>query len=769
MAGEMVEDSGETKTEIKVDEASNAGSDVEFDKVTAKADKNLLVGSNDDALIGQNIAGITVGDKVENGFAVGKLDLGADSDGIIITNDKEVTLGGSAGGSVVTVDGADKDVKVVLGTDAGIGNLNIGNSLATAATQYTLNGEVIVNKDSNLNVTGQAKITKSLTLNDSMVNVIAGALATKELNVAGDSILFGEVNAEKLDVTSNGLLGVGDDKDAGSLTVDKAALKGGMIFLDPAWKDGATISDASGMAVKNITAADGAYVVGRNSVLSLGADLTTAKAAFAKSEQTWGENAISAAAYIDSTLDVTNGSLTVDGSLETAPTTNPANGSVKLADKSMLMVNGSAINETTAALTGVSSAEIAASSKLYIDNAEKDKTYKIIDGAAAGWSVDNIISNNKLLNFTVNADNTVSTTSQSVKDAYGSAVFAADVYDAAVLAGEAAADFVAKATDEHVNASEAAQVSALNSVAALSELAGVEHGTYAASNLFTDAVAEHMSLAGEKDHDSDIWAKYIHSKDKVDGLEVAGMASKYDATYNGIVVGADLYKNSKAAAGVALTYVDGSIKGNTLAANTKNDATYYGASIYGAIQNDDSAVIGDISYLHGKNDITQHNSGSTLTADAKSDAFSVGVRAEKSLKAGVGRFVPYAGLRYMHLGTGNYTNSIGMSYDGDDMNLWLLPVGVKYSADVKAGSWTIRPIAEVGYVWNMGDRDATQTVSLNGAGNGFGFDVADSGSYIGRFVIEAEKANVTYGLGYEYQKGDSVKTNKWMANLNWSF
>lgn len=65
--------------------------------------------------------------------------------------------------------------------------------------------------------------------------------------------------------------------------------------------------------------------------------------------------------------------------------------------------------------------------------------------------------------------------------------------------------------------------------------------------------------------------------------------------------------------------------------------------------------------------------------------------------------------------------------------------------------------------------DATQTVSLNGASNGFGYDVADNGSYIGRFVVEAEKANVTYGLDYEYQKGDSVKANKWMANVNWSF
>ena len=456
--------------------------------------------------------------------------------------------------------------------------------------------------------------------------------------------------------------------------------------------------------------------------------------------------------------------------MTTALTTVPANGSVKFADNSMLMVNASKISDTQAAITGVATADISANSKLYIDNAEKDKTYKIIDGTVANWNVDNILSNNKLLKFTVDTDaNTVTTTSQSVKAAYGDAVIAGDVYDAAVLVGGAAADFVAKAADEHVNADTATQVSAFNSAAALSELAGVEHGTYAASNLFTDAISEHMSLTNEKDHDSDIWAKYIHSKENVDGLAVAGADSKYDVNYNGIVVGADLYKNGKATIGAALSYVDGSVKGNTLAARTENDATYYGVSIYGGIQNEDSSVICDISYLHGKNDITQRNSGTTLTADAKSDAFSIGVRAEKSLKAGVGKFVPYAGIRYMHLGTGNYNNSIGMSYDGDDMNLWLLPVGVKYSADVKAGSWTIRPIAEIGYVWNMGDRDATQTVSLNGASNGFGYDVADNGSYIGCFVVEAEKANVTYGLGYEYQKGDSVKANKWMANVNWSF
>lgn len=778
MSGELVkEETGEVKTEISVGEAADKfGSDTELDKVTAKAENNLLVGSKDSSLAGKDIAGVNVKDQVENGFAVGKLDLGAGSNGVVITNDKEVTLGGSQGGSVITVAGADANVKVVVGTDeAGTakatGKLNIGNALATENTNYKLNGDVVVNKDSHFNISGQTEITDSVSLNDANINVNKGALKTADLNVTGNSQLLGAVNANKLNAVAGASLAIGNNNGAGKLTVETADLNGSMIFLDPAWNISTGIEGASGLAVKDVTGGlNGAYVAGQNSKLSFGADLAAADAAFARSGETWSNSGVTAGAYVDSTVDVANGSITVDGSLTTALTTVPANGSVKFADNSMLMVNASKISATQAAITGVATADISANSKLYIDNAEKDKTYKIIDGTVANWNVDNILSNNKLLKFTVDTDaNTVTTTSQSVKAAYGDAVIAGDVYDAAVLVGGAAADFVAKAADEHVNADTATQVSAFNSAAALSELAGVEHGTYAASNLFTDAISEHMSLTNEKDHDSDIWAKYIHSKENVDGLAVAGADSKYDVNYNGIVVGADLYKNGKATIGAALSYVDGSVKGNTLAARTENDATYYGASIYGGIQNEDSSVIGDISYLHGKNDITQRNSGTALTADAKSDAFSIGVRAEKSLKAGVGKFVPYAGIRYMHLGTGNYNNSIGMSYDGDDMNLWLLPVGVKYSADVKAGGWTIRPIAEVGYVWNMGDRDATQTVSLNGASNGFGYDVADNGSYIGRFVVEAEKANVTYGLGYEYQKGDSVKANKWMANVNWSF
>lgn len=777
MKGDLVkENTGEIQTKIPVSEVSEKfGSNIELDKVTAEAGGNLLVGSK--TLPDKFIEGVNVKTQVENGFSVGNLNLGADSNGVVITNGQEVTLGGSQGGNIITVAGTDSKVKVIIGTDqAGTekatGKLNIGNSLANERTPYHLDGEVIVNKDSQLNISGQTNVTDGMTLNDGILQVKNGALKTKALNVNGKAKLMGAVNTETLTAKDKTVLTIGDKDSDGMLIVNKAELNGGMLFLDPVWKGDDLISNASGVAVKNAATLDGAYVAGQNSKIAFGADLTAADNAFKRSGEKWGNDGITAAAYIASPVDVTKGSIMVDGSQTTAPGALPA-GSVKFADKSLLMVDASAVMGNKAAINGVKSAKIADASKLYLDNAKKGETYKILAGSTQGWKAENILSNNKLLTFEIKdaTDNEydVITDSKSVKDAYGDQLIAGNVYDAALANGGVAADFINRASDDHYNADDAAKISALNSAAALNELAGVEHGAYAVNNLFTNAIADHMSLANERTHDKDIWAKYIHSKENIDGLAIADMGSKYDSTYNGVIVGADLYKKGKAVIGAAFSYVDGDTDGNTIAARTENDTKYYGGSIYGGIQDNTSLLMGDISYLHGKNDIDQYNSGMDLTADVKTNVFSLGMRAEKSFKAGAGKFVPYTGIRYMHLSTGDYTNSLGMHYDTDDMDLWLLPVGIKYSAEIKNGSWTIRPLADVGYIWNLGDRDGTQTVSINGISNGFGYDVTDTGSYIARLAVEAEKGSITYGLGYGYQKGDSVKDNQWMASVNWKF
>lgn len=772
MTGDVI---GAVDNKVSVDEVAsvtgdNAGTNVALDKVTAEADKNLIVGianAPTDA-----VENIQIEDAVATGFAVGTLNMTAGSTGVVITNNQEVTLGGTAGGTIVTVDGKDEEVKIVVGTtdkvDGAVttsGTLNIGNKLVNETTNaLTVKGEVVVNKESELNVRGNTEVTKELTVKGGTVNITNGSLTTT-------------VVAE-----NDSLINVGDNSAAGMLKSTDTKLNGSKLLLDPAWKDGASIETASKAGIEFASDAggvDGLLTIGQNSVLSEGTtDTSKAEAAFAKSGLTWGKDGITAALYIEKNMNLaSNGGIKVDGTItkdNVATGGYAETGKVEFGANSLLMVNGAEIIGNNAAITGVTNVIVADSSKLYIDGAVDNGIYNIIgDFETAGWNAENILSDNALIKFEDNKTDgkfDVIASLQSTDKVYGGAVVIGDVVDAAMQGKDSSTkNFFKAAVNINNNATTVAQVDALNASANIGELGGSSRNTYVASNLLTDAVAEHMSLANEKDHDQDIWAHYVHSKENVDGLALGGMTANYDTQYNGIVVGADLYKNGKGTIGTALTYIDGSTTGSSLASSTKNDATYYGMSIYGGVVNEDSAVIGDISYLHGKNDITQRNSGATLTAEPETDAFSIGVKAEKSFKAGNGKIVPYAGLRYMHLGTGNYANSISMNYDVDDANLFLLPIGVKYSTTHKTAGWTLRPIVEVGYVWTMGDRDIDQTVSLNGASNGFGFNIADSGAYIGRFAVEAEKANVTYGLGYEYQKGDSTKYNKWMANVNWKF
>lgn len=785
MTGTLVTDSG--NNEIDVDDAASVGDDIELDQVTVNADKNLLVGSTSAS---GDIDGVAVEDTVANGFSAGKLNLAAGSTGMVITNAENVTLGGSAGGELITVDGNAGNVKVVVGTSddvagatAKTGSLTVGNSLATSDTVYNLSGSVTVNEGSALNVNGKTTVTEGVTLNSGAVNVGNGTLNTN-ITANGTSTITGTAQVGTLEGAAGAVINVGNADKAGNVTVKETVLNGATVFLDPAWKDGVEIEGASKMAVAGTdgkVTLDGNYVVGQNSVMSFGVDNNEkAQETFAKTGLTWGEDAVTAGLYINGSVDLNGKAIVVDGNLTDVKNAVTDAGTFTAAANSVVMVNGQSINKDTAAITGITDetkVTIDASSKLYIDGAKKNETYHVIDGVTdKSWADENIISNNALLVFTgENAGNqfNVSGEYDKVANVYGAdAVEIANVVDATLAAkdeGDAAFDFFNAAANSNNNATKDAQIAAFNSAANMGELAGVNHGTYSMSNAMTDAVAHHLSLATHGEQDKDIWAHYIHNKEDIDGMDLGGIEGSYDAQYNGIVVGSDLYKNGKVTAGVALSYADGNIDGSNVAATTKNDAEYYGASLYGRIDNGNSAILGDISYMHSDNDITQNNSGQEITASADADAFSIGIRAEQAYEAGAGKFVPYAGIRYMHLGAGNYDNSLGMSYDADDQNLWLLPVGVTYSAEVQSGDWTVKPVAEVGYVWTMGDRDTDMTVSLNGAADSFGFETADSGSFIGRLGIEAEKSNVTYGLGYEYQKGDTVKANKWMANLTFSF
>lgn len=305
-------------------------------------------------------------------------------------------------------------------------------------------------------------------------------------------------------------------------------------------------------------------------------------------------------------------------------------------------------------------------------------------------------------------------------------------------------------------------VEALNSAAGLSAMAGVEHGTYTAAGIFNDAVAGHLMNR----NDEDVWAYGFHNKENVNGLS---FGADYDAQYNGAVAGVDLYRKGGTVAGIALSYADGNVSGSNGFASTQNDADYYGASLYARFDRGSYALLGDISYMKGDHDVTQWNKGQQITASPDSDAVSVGVKAVKDFTAGEsGTLTPYIGVRYLRLSTDGFT-AYNASYSGDDQDLVLIPVGVNYSAAITGGSWTFRPYAGVGYIWNAGDKSADQTVTLGTAAESFSYDTVDSGSFLTRVGFTADHGDMSYGVGYSYQKGDSVSNNAWTLSASFRF
>lgn len=303
-----------------------------------------------------------------------------------------------------------------------------------------------------------------------------------------------------------------------------------------------------------------------------------------------------------------------------------------------------------------------------------------------------------------------------------------------------------------------------NDAIGIGQAGGIGHSTYAVTGLFTDALTDR-----ENTPEKDLWAKGFHSKENIDGLGFDGGDLSLDTQYNGTVVGMDLYRKANTTAGVAIAYADGNSSSSDGVAYTKNDATYLGASLYGLKDLGGYRLSADLSYVGGSHDITQYNADKVITAKPDTEAWTLGVKAMKDYDLGEGILTPYAGLRYLRLTTDSYTSSAGLSYDKENQNLFLLPIGVNYSLHLNRGSWDVKPYAGLSYIWTMGDRNADQTVSFGTASDVFSYDVADAGSFLGKVGVTASKGACTFGVGYAYQTGSSVDSSTWTLQASYAF
>lgn len=302
---------------------------------------------------------------------------------------------------------------------------------------------------------------------------------------------------------------------------------------------------------------------------------------------------------------------------------------------------------------------------------------------------------------------------------------------------------------------------ALEHAAAIAEMAGVTHGTYGFAQDFSGMIADH------KGEGSGIWANYLRQDKKVDGFQVAGRKAKYDVKYNGFLIGSDLISDENSRTGIAFAYADGSHteKDGVIG---KNDTKYYGGDVYHHFTVGGIQYKADIGFIKSDNDLEQTQLGTTIKGSVDGNAFFAGIRAEKEIALGASSLTPYAGLRYYRIHTGDFTDSLGMKHETENANLWNLPVGVEFRHEVKNGSWSLTPVAEIGYNFAMGDKDTKETVSLGNAADTFSFDIGES-AFLARLGVEAENSTWTLGGGYRYQKGSDTQSNQWYIQAGYRF
>ena len=541
MLGTLVDEKGEVVEDITVDQAVENGN--------VHVDTPVKVNENISSLVVGN--GTTDGEtQYSNGsFVASQIKVGENTNTIAIKDGQTLGLGGK-GGELVT---GNKDNLIVTVDDTD-SSLTLGREGYNS--ENTLTANVSINQGSLNSVSSANTVNGNVELD-----------ANTQANIIGNSSLV--VNG-KLTANEGANINIGDKNSAGTLISENTNLNGAVVYLDPIYKDGNTITDGSKAGLVfgseeagNLNKIDGKLVVAENSTLSLGTtDTTIAENAFAKTGLTWGngDNDVLAAAYINAPQDISGGVLVVDKNATKDSASSLNNGTVKFANNSLLMVNGEALTDGKVAISGVTDAQIAQNTegkqdgaKLYIDNAKNEQSYTILDGnVTSKWSDDNVVSDNILLGFSSGETaNTYTARYQNVKDIFGETVVADELIDKTLQTNDekqkssAAYKFFNQAASDHYNLNKDSKSTALNSVFNMGELAGVNHATYSMSNTMTDSVADHLSIAVHGDQDSDVWAKYIHNKEDINDIELAGLTADYDATFNGIVVGSDFYKNGK--------------------------------------------------------------------------------------------------------------------------------------------------------------------------------------------------------------------------------
>ena len=624
---------------------------------------------------------------------------GADESLIATETGARIEVGGKTTAGVLAL-GVRSDAVANAGTlnvDTNIGQkglveVNAGNF--TASKKVTNNGQIVVKEGAALSVDGSLELKAgSTTAVEGMLNTSKDAKVNVE--TGAKLALNGVAAIEQIDVTKHltheeALVTVGDNDKAGKAIINKLGEGAEYLtfFLDPIWQEGAGISDASSLALTDLSSGvTSKFIVGQNSVLSLGATTALAEQAFANiahvNGKFWGED-ITAAAYADKPVDLgSTGSLVINGQLTLSDTvTTPNAKTVDVAANGMLIINQDNVVADTAFFTAGSenaTVTLADNSYVAIVNAKKDaapvKLAETVNDEGA-----KVVTDNPFFSGAI-ADNTVTTKFESE-----------------------------------------AGLAAIAST-------GIQSMARRADFVMSETVANRTSLDQQINAGVNLWVDVTGERYEADKLDNNG-SFRSDAGY--ATFGGDVQVADGLTAGLALQYGDASLRSDI--SSIKNSIKSYGLTAYAGQTFGAAKVVGELAWLKSENKITASQTAMNQKLDV--NVYSAGVRAQYELTAGGFKFVPSIGLRASLLETDDMTIGTIKATDSD-LTYVQMPISLRISGgEVAASGWTFAPSLKVAYVPTFGDKE----IKVYGASQ----DVLDMSPVQADFGVRAVNGNLMF-------------------------
>lgn len=592
--------------------------------------------------------------------------------------------------SVGAVDLGDKDTIIIDGgkTLSLAGN---GDEVVKSTAEAGSKVEIKANSSLALGGTGSqgGQLSSAVTIADSGKLVVSGSKAFTVTNVSG-----------------SGTVQVGGE-EAGKAILDE--VRG--VTVDVSSEAQSGIAGASQVQIKG-DEVNATVKATKNAVVALG-DATTDQATSAYSQLAsinglnWAEDGVTAVLYLDRATTV-NADVTIGQETSTTST-------FTLNPISLLADNETDAPADTPTSSGTGKIAIGQNGLLIVNQANGSANIPKVNGTVA-------LGDGSYLGL-VNSKVGTLKLATTVTDA-GTQV----ITDNPFITGAVDADQGVVNTN-------------LDAKGGMSAIAstGIQAMARQADSTLASTIADRTSLDQELPVGTHLWVDVTGNHTETDSLDY-GANYKVDMGYGAF--GADFALTDSVSAGAAIQYGHGSLRSSV--SSIKNDIDSYGFALYASKAFGDAKVVGELSYIQTKNDITSSQAALNQNVDAK--IYSAGVRGQYRLTAGQFQFVPSVGLRVSQIDT-DAMDVGSVRVDDQKQTLVQVPIALRISGnqqDVKG--WNLAPSFKIAYVPTFGDKD----ISILGQD----MDVIDTNPVQMDLGVRARNGNVLLNANFLVGTGE---------------